>query len=73
MTRAALVLLLAAAACAEGPSIADRARAVLPRAGEEKWLHIPWRRDLLAARAEAEKAGKPLFLWIMDGDPLGCT
>ncbi len=73
MRRIALVLLLAAAAWAEEASLADRVKAVLPRPDEEKWLRIPWRRDLLAAREEAEKTGKPLFLWIMDGDPLGCT
>lgn len=51
----------------------ERVKEILPRPDEEKWLRIPWRRDLLAAREEAEKVGKPLFLWIMDGDPLGCT
>lgn len=69
----ALVLLLVAAAWAEKASPADDVKSVLPRPEEEKWLRIPWRRDLLAAREEAEKTGKPLFLWIMDGDPLGCT
>lgn len=34
---------------------------------------IPWRTDLLAARREAVAAGKPLFLWTMNGHPLGCT
>jgi hypothetical protein len=34
---------------------------------------MPWRTDFAAARAEANPAGKPLFLWMMDGHPLGCT
>jgi hypothetical protein len=47
--------------------------AVLPRPSEERWLQVPWRTDFAAARAEANRAGKPLFLWMMDGHPLGCT
>jgi hypothetical protein len=47
--------------------------AVLPRPSEERWLQVPWRTDFAAARAEANRADKPLFLWMMDGHPLGCT
>ena len=39
----------------------------------EKWTQIPWETDLTAARTRAAREGKPLFLWIMDGHPLGCT
>jgi len=39
----------------------------------EKWTEIPWETDLIAARKRAAREGKPLFLWIMDGHPLGCT
>ncbi|GAC1449608.1 MAG: hypothetical protein NVSMB9_33570 [Isosphaeraceae bacterium] len=46
---------------------------VLPRASEEVWLQVPWRTDFAAARVEANRVGKPLFLWMMDGHPLGCT
>ena len=38
-----------------------------------QWLQIPWRTDLLAARREAIQLGRPLFLWSMNGHPLGCT
>ena len=37
------------------------------------WRSIAWRIDLLAAQREAAAARKPLFLWTMDGHPLGCT
>ncbi len=37
------------------------------------WRLIPWRIDLLAAQREAAAQHKPLFLWAMDGHPLGCT
>jgi hypothetical protein len=46
---------------------------VLPTANEERWLQIPWRTDPMQARVQAERAGKPLFFWVMDGHPLGCT
>jgi hypothetical protein len=46
---------------------------IRPTADESKWLQIPWRTDLTAARQEAAAAGKPLLLWEMDGHPLGCT
>lgn len=38
-----------------------------------KWQTIPWKVDLLEARDLASKSGKPLFLWSMNGHPLGCT
>ena len=46
---------------------------VLPKPAEERWLQIPWRTDLAAARVEANRDGKAMFLWMMDGNPLGCT
>ena len=39
----------------------------------EPWRTIPWRVDLLAAREEAIRTGRPLFLWAMNGHPLGCV
>lgn len=46
---------------------------LLPSAAENRWLEIPWRSDLLRARREANAEGKPIFMWLMDGNPLGCT
>ena len=40
---------------------------------DEKWQTIPWKVDLLEARDQAAKEGKPVFLWSMNGHPLGCT
>ena len=40
---------------------------------DEKWQTIPWRIDLPGARDEAAAAKKPVFLWSMNGHPLGCT
>ncbi len=44
-----------------------------PTREESRWLQIPWRPNLWEARREAAAAGKPIYLWEMDGHPLGCT
>ena len=55
------------------PSLDERIAEILPTKAEEKWLSIPWRTDLNQARADAQKASKPVFMWIMNGHPMGCT
>ena len=40
---------------------------------DEAWRTIPWETSLLAAQARAAREGKPIFIWAMDGHPLGCT
>jgi hypothetical protein len=37
------------------------------------WRSIPWKISLLEAQAVAAREGKPIFIWAMDGHPLGCT
>ena len=39
----------------------------------EVWRSIPWQTELLEAQAMSAEAQKPLFIWAMDGHPLGCT
>ena len=46
---------------------------IAPAPGEQSWLKIPWETDLTAARRKAVAENKPIFLWEMDGNPLGCT
>ena len=46
---------------------------VLPGAEESAWLEIDWKTDLWEAREEAARTGKPIYLWEMDGHPLGCV
>jgi hypothetical protein len=41
--------------------------------GEEAWTTIPWQSSLIPAQQLALKEGKPLFIWAMDGHPMGCT
>jgi hypothetical protein len=37
------------------------------------WRTIPWKTSMLDAQAAAAKQKKPIFIWAMDGHPLGCT
>ncbi len=37
------------------------------------WQTIPWKIDLLDAQNLAAREHKPIFIWAMDGHPLGCT
>lgn len=74
MRRWIALLLFVAAASAED---ADRFRRlhelIVPHEDELAWTRVDWRTDLWEARRTAAKHGKPIFLWEMDGHPLGCT
>ena len=54
-------------------ALTDKIAAVLPVAEEERWLQIPWNLNLMQARTYASESKRPLFLWIMNGHPMGCT
>lgn len=56
-----------------GRAAVERLRRDLVPAGDDPWETIPWRSDLLAARDDAMRTGRPLFLWAMNGHPLGCV
>jgi hypothetical protein len=75
-TRAGLLacgLLCVAAAEPNTGQIEKLAALIKPSAGEDKWANIPWLTSLWEARKVAAKEGKPILLWEMDGNPLGCT
>ncbi len=40
---------------------------------DEAWRTIPWKTDLLEAQRLSLAESKPIFIWAMDGHPLGCT
>jgi len=40
---------------------------------KEKWESVPWKTDLHDAREVAIQEKKPIFIWAMDGQTLGCT
>ncbi len=45
----------------------------LQPAPDEPWRSIPWKIALLEAQWTAIAENKPIFIWAMDGHPLGCT
>ena len=49
-----------------------RLHAELQPPKDEPWMAIPWKVSLLEARELAAREQKPLFIWSMDGHPLGC-
>ncbi len=40
---------------------------------EAVWRTIPWMTSVLEAQREALEKGRPIFIWAMDGHPLGCV
>lgn len=40
---------------------------------EVRWTDIGWESDLWAARRRAAAVRRPLFIWAMNGNPLGCV
>lgn len=38
----------------------------------EAWRRIGWNINLLQVQADAAREKKPIFIWSMDGNPLGC-
>ncbi len=46
---------------------------IKPAPEESRWREIPWQTDIRDACRLAAETGKPIFLWAMNGNPLGCT
>ena len=44
-----------------------------PKPNDMKWASIPWQTDLWEARKLAADQDKPIFAWMMNGNPLGCV
>ena len=72
-----LATILTLAVLGADPSLSasefERLHAELQPEADAPWRTIPWRVSLLEARQEAAKQKKPIFIWAMDGHPLGCT
>lgn len=39
---------------------------------DELWRTIPWHVSIVEAQHAAAKTGKPIFVWVASGEPLGC-
>ncbi len=48
-------------------------RYIRPKADELTWQAIPWQTDVFEAMRIVRQDHKPVLLWAMKGDPLGCT
>jgi hypothetical protein len=46
---------------------------IAPKSAETAWLEIPWKSTFWEAVVEAQREDKPILVWAMNGDPLGCT
>ncbi len=46
---------------------------VMPSASEESWRAVGWHTSLMEARKLAQEQNRPVFLWIIVGNPHGCT
>ena len=46
---------------------------IFPVANEEKWRETAWIPSIWAGIELAQQKQKPIFLWAMNGDPLGCV
>ena len=68
-----LLALAAATALVLSPDSFDQLFSEIAPQEGEAWRSIPWETELLDAQAMAAESGKPLFIWAMDGHPLGCT
>jgi hypothetical protein len=70
-----LALLIAGLLCApQGLSDSDckKLHDSLKPPAAELWRDIPWKVSLVEAQNLAAKEKKALFIWSMDGNPLGC-
>jgi hypothetical protein len=69
-------IVAAIAAIATAEVTEDRFRQLLEElqpGKDEPWRTIPWKVELLDAQQQAARERKPIFIWAMDGHPLGCT
>jgi hypothetical protein len=65
---AALVVVTAAAA----QSLDEKMKPVLPTEAEDRWSKLGWQTNIFTALRESGRQNKPVLLWVMNGNPLGC-
>ncbi len=46
---------------------------VLPSEKDTRWRQVPWIPSLWEGMQIAAQKKKPMFIWAMNGDPLGCV
>ena len=73
MTRALMAMVLVAGVLQAQESSKDFTALHAQLCKKEKWETVAWKTDLHESRAASLKEGKPIFIWAMDGQTLGCT
>jgi len=44
-----------------------------PAKSDDAWKAIPWMTNIMEARQRSAKEKLPILMWIMVGNPQGCT
>lgn len=70
MLQASAILVAAGAVYAQ--SLDEKINRVVPSAAENRWVNLGWHTNIATALQEAGRQNKPLLLWVMNGNPLGC-
>ena len=72
LSSALAAALLLAGAASQQPRADDAVdaafAAAMPPAAESRWTRIAWRTSLTEALAESRLTGKPVFLYVNDGE-----
>lgn len=68
-------ILLAAAPFSRALEEAEflRLHTALQAPADEAWHALPWRISVLAARDDAARQQKPVYMLVRSGHPLGCV
>ena len=56
-----------------GDTFVKRLESLEPTVTDDRWKAIPWMTNIMAARQRSAKEKLPILLWIMVGNPQGCT
>ena len=71
------LLTLLTAACAGAAEFTEaefrKLHAELQADNTALWRTVPWKTSVVNAQRTAAAEKKPIFIWAMDGHPLGCT
>lgn len=56
-----------------GQEFVSNLKSLQPAKSDDAWKAIPWMTNIMAARKRSVKEKLPILMWIMVGNPQGCT
>lgn len=56
-----------------GDTFLNQLEDLQPTPQDERWKAIPWMTNIMEARKRSAKEKLPILMWIMVGNPQGCT